>query len=188
MDAYFAGLCAENITLYTDEVAKVQQLLEHGVVHRHVLGIGTKSIAGYIHLNTTLAVHQLHETCLAHNAAAHHTASHAHHAAVLGCGRCGNFLALLVGHCGQVNKLCLDICRESIGGILCCGIWVDAQVAHLLKITTTHYLLFAQFLYTHITKLLNFTRKDTKKVPMPPYESLNNITFVLTLYINTCKL
>ena len=110
VDAYLARLGAEHITLHTDEVAKVQQLLEHGVVHGGILGIGAEGIACYIHLYATLAVHQFHETGLAHNAAAHHTAGHAHHAAVLGCGGCRHVLALLVLHCGQVNELRLDIC------------------------------------------------------------------------------
>ena len=51
-DAYLARLGAEHITLHADEVAKVKEFLEHGVVHGGILGIGAEGIASYIERRT----------------------------------------------------------------------------------------------------------------------------------------
>ena len=50
MDADLTGLCTEHETAHADEVANVEQLLEHGVVKLFVL-IGTDVITSDIHLD-----------------------------------------------------------------------------------------------------------------------------------------
>ena len=71
VDGDLAGLCLEDETAYADDVANVEQLLEDHVVKVLVV-LGADVVTGDVDLYAALAVLQLHEARLAHDAAAHH--------------------------------------------------------------------------------------------------------------------
>ena len=97
MDADFARLGAEHRSAHADEVADVEQLLEDNIIISPLYGPrggfitlltglggncsplgggggGLQVVSGDVDLNAALGVLKLHERCLAHHAAAHHTA------------------------------------------------------------------------------------------------------------------
>ena len=70
MDGNLTHLCDEHITLHTDNVADIQQTLEHRVVHRLVLA-RANLVAFHIQLDSSMRVLQFHKRCRTHNSAAH---------------------------------------------------------------------------------------------------------------------
>ena len=65
-------LCLEDETFDADEVTDVEEFLKDLVVHVLVL-VGADVVTGDIHLDSALAILQLHKAGLAHDTAAHHT-------------------------------------------------------------------------------------------------------------------
>ena len=143
MHADLAHLCAEHHTLDTDEVANIEQALEHDVVHILVL-LGADVIAGDIHLDAALRVLQLHERSLTHHAAAHQTA-------------CDRYLARLV----LVLELLFYIGRKSVGHILCGRIGLDAHGTQFVQTIASDNLLFTKFQYVHFFQRYVSRCKDT---------------------------
>ena len=142
VDRDLARLRAEHISLHAHEVADVQQALEHDIIHVLVLA-RADAVAHDIYLNTSLAVLQLKETGLAHNAAAHHSSGDADST------RLGRILV----------KLVLNIYRKGVGGICLCGIRVDAHFPQLRETLATVNLLFAQIEYVHNAASINSDAK-----------------------------
>ena len=135
MDADFARLRAEDETFHTDKVADVHQLLEHHVIVFGPLygflgggGDGLQVVAGDVHLYAPFRVLQFHKRCLSHHAAAHHASGDAH-------------LAWL----GVVAEAVAYLSRESVGGILCGGIGIDAHLSQCVERLSAQYFLFTQF-------------------------------------------
>ena len=138
----FAGLRAEHETPDTHEVAYVEEFLEHHVVSIFVLA-RTDVVAGDIHLNSSFRVLNFGKASLTHHAAAHHAAGNRHLRQLVGSN---GFLAFRgVNNPLAVGHLLFDVCAESIGWILGCGIGVDAHLAQLLQTLASAYLLFTQF-------------------------------------------
>ena len=124
MHRNLAHLGAEHIALDAHKVAYVEQFLEYDIVEVLVF-VGTKVIATDIHLYTSLRVLDFNERSLAHDAAAHYSASYRHLAAWR-----------------IVGKRCLDVVGHTGNLILCCRIRVDTHLAHLFEIVSAYYLLF----------------------------------------------
>ncbi len=171
MHAYLPRLCAEHIALHTDEVTKVQALLEDHVVQVLVL-TGTNGVALHIQLYAPLAVLQFGKAGLAHDTLAHDASRDAHVAAVRGCGGNVGTLAILIG-LGRlidrkVHKGLAYLCAPGIHRVLCSGIGVNAQVAQLLQVVSPDNLLVAQFQYVHRTLSIVLVRghKVTQKNQM----------------------
>ena len=124
MDADFAHLGAEHKSFDADEVAQVEQTLEHGGVHILVL-FRADVITGDVHLDATFGVLQFDEGGFAHHAAAHHTSGHGY-----------------LPWFGIILEFCFDIGREGIGYILCCGIGLDAHRAKFIHTVASNDFLF----------------------------------------------
>ena len=156
MDANLARLCAEHIALDADEVAQVEELLEDGVVEGGVLAI-CESVTSDVDLDASFRVLQFCKSCFAHDALRHDAAGYADVSAVLGCRSLADVISFLVlADDGQVNKVFLYLRAESVCGVLCSGIRVDAQVAQLLQVISADNLLFAQFKYVQCVHLLHY--------------------------------
>ena len=155
MHADFARLGAEHVALHADEVADVEQALEHHVVHILVL-VGTQLVARHVDLDAAAGVLHLGKRGLTHDAAAHHAAGDAHLRQLLGCQ---GLLAL--GHVNlplAVLDVLSDFGTKSIRRILCGRVGVDAHLAQFLKTLSANNLLFAQFKYVHKNIISTYKR------------------------------
>ena len=81
MYRYFSHLRAENFAFDANEIAYVEQFLEHGVVHLFPF---RQVVARNIYLYASAAVHKFGKRCLAHDASAHHASGQYHFGAVEG--------------------------------------------------------------------------------------------------------
>ena len=118
-----------------------------------------QAVPRQIDLYSSLAVLQLSEGCLAHDALRHDAACDADVAAVLWCRSLADVVSFIIlAYDGQVNEAFLYLRAESVCGVLSSGIRVDAQVAQLLQVISADNLLFAQFKYVQCVHLFNFLR------------------------------
>ena len=146
MNRDFARLCTEHVTLHTNEIADVEQALEHHVVHIFVF-VGTQFVARHVDLDTAFRVLYLGKRCLTHHAAAHHAACDAHLWQLFGSQ--GLLAFGDIDFPRAILYVISDFCAESIRRIFCGRVGVDAHLTQFLKTLSANNLLFAQFKYVH---------------------------------------
>ena len=146
MDRDFAGLGAEYITFHTYEVADVEKLLEHSVVHLLVLA-GAKLVAVEVDLDAAVGVLQLHKGGFAHNAATHNAACHGDFA--------GRSEGIAIGIKLRVGEVGTDFVGVSVYGVFGSRIGVDTHSAELLERAAAYDFLFAEFENIHRMEIIS---------------------------------
>ena len=131
VNAQLAGLGYECKPFDADDVANVQELLPHGVVHGLVF-TGADLVAFDVDLNASALVLQFAERRCAHDAAAHKPSRYAHFVEIA-------FFGVVTG--GDFS--CVGVDR-----IFCCRIGIYAQFPELRQRFAANLLLFAKF-YHH---------------------------------------
>ena len=155
---YIKQTFKDNETVLTSEMLGH---IEDGIVECCVFAV-CQGVACDVDLYATFAVLQLCEGCLAHDSLRHDATCNADIATVFACGGFTYVVAFVVfTYYGQVDEAFLYFCTECVGWIFCCGVWVDAQVAQLLKVIAADDFLLAQFEYIHFYYIKLYERKGT---------------------------